>query len=93
VSDGEEALAFLQRQAPYREALPPSLILLDIQLLKKTGWEVLTVIRATTSLRTLPVVMLSGIMSARDEEQREALQPSECFVKPMQPTGYRSLST
>ena len=41
VTDGEAALAFLARHAPYPEAPTPDLILLDIHLLRKSGWEVL----------------------------------------------------
>jgi two-component system response regulator len=62
VSDGEAALAFLARHAPYTRAPSPALLLLDIHLPKKSGWDVLAWVRAQPSLRSLPVVMLTGIL-------------------------------
>ena len=47
VDDGEAALAFLHQHDSYAEAPRPHLILLDIRLPKRDGWEVLTTIRAT----------------------------------------------
>jgi CheY-like chemotaxis protein len=82
VTDGAAALAFLMRQAPYTKALTPNLILLDIRLPHKSGWDVLAGVRATPSLTHIPVVMLTGIFSPYDEEQIDQLQPTRCLVKP-----------
>src|SRR5215510_1902289 len=82
VSDGEAGLAFLQRQAPYHEAPTPDLILLDIHLPKKTGWDILRWIRATPAFATIPVVMLAGVLSPLDEQVRAHLQPTRCLKKP-----------
>src|SRR4051812_22390060 len=62
VNDGEAALKFLHQSAPYATAPCPDLIILDISLPKKDGWEVLAAIRATPVLRTIPVVMLTGVL-------------------------------
>jgi chemotaxis family two-component system response regulator Rcp1 len=59
VGDGEEALAFLRRQGPYAEAPRPDLILLDLNLPKKTGQEVLAEIKEDPDLRRIPVVILT----------------------------------
>jgi CheY-like chemotaxis protein len=91
VSTGEEALAFLQQQDLYEDAPRPSLILLDIRLPKRSGWEVLAVIRATPSLTTIPVVILAGVLDEGDAEQREALQPTLCLLKPRTPEQYEKL--
>jgi CheY-like chemotaxis protein len=91
VSDGEGALAFLGRRAPYLEAPTPDLILLDIHLIRKSGWEVLAWLRATPSLATIPVVMLTGSLSPFDEEQRNRLQPTRCLLKPATGEEYRDL--
>jgi CheY-like chemotaxis protein len=83
VRDGEAALAFLEQQGLYAGMPRPALVLLDIGLPKLGGWKVLTAIRATPSLTTLPVVMLTGAMMEVDEAQREALRPLGYFVKPL----------
>lgn len=69
VKDGEEALEYLQRRNRFAEAAAaprPGLILLDINLPKVSGHEVLRRIKADDTLRSIPVVMLTT--SDRDEE-------------------------
>lgn len=70
--DGVEALAFLRRNGPYATAPRPDLILLDLNLPRKDGREVLAEIKADATLRTIPVVILTtsgaeaDILSAYD---------------------------
>lgn len=59
VRDGEEALAFLQRSGIFAQAPRPDLILLDMELPKKGGREVLGAVRADEQLRAIPVVVLT----------------------------------
>src|SRR5262245_45826511 len=82
VSEGDAELAFLQRHGPYHEAPTPDLMLLDIHLPKKTGWEILGWIKATPSVAPIPVVMLAGVFSSLDEQAREHLRPTRCLKKP-----------
>lgn len=91
VHDGEAALAFLRREAPYATAPRPQLLLLDIGLPKIDGWDVLQTLRAAPALATLPVVMLTGSMAGRDEERRAVLQPLACVEKPMRWEEYARL--
>ena len=91
VSDGEAALAFLEQRAPYLEAPRPHLILLDVHLIKKSGWEILEWARAIPSLATLPIVILAGILSPADEKERDRLQPTRCLLKPDTIEGYRDM--
>jgi two-component system response regulator len=91
VADGEAALAFLRQEGMYAGMPCPDLVIIDIGLPKRDGWEVLAAIRAIPSLSALPVVMLTGIILERDREQRTALHPSACFEKPLQLEGYRQL--
>ena len=66
VADGEEALAFLRREGEYEHAPRPDLILLDLNLPKKDGREVLTEIKADQDLRRIPVVVLTTSQAEED---------------------------
>ena len=66
VRDGMEALAFLYRRGAYADAPRPSLILMDLNLPKKTGSEVLADIKTDEALKRIPVLILSGSQQKRD---------------------------
>ena len=57
--DGEEALCFLRRQGKYHDAVRPDLILLDLNMPRKDGREVLKEIKADPELKNIPVVVLT----------------------------------
>jgi len=59
VMDGVEAINFLRKQAPFEDATSPDLILLDLNLPKKDGREVLQEIKADEGLKRIPVVVLT----------------------------------
>jgi chemotaxis family two-component system response regulator Rcp1 len=59
VIDGEEALAFLNRRDKYASARRPDLVMLDLNLPKKSGRSVLTALKADPDLRRIPVVIFS----------------------------------
>src|SRR5512138_3683330 len=65
VQDGVEALAFLRREGPYAQAPRPDLILLDLNLPRKDGREVLSDLKNDPDLKTIPVVILTS--SSADE--------------------------
>jgi CheY-like chemotaxis protein len=66
VPDGVEALAYLRREEPYLDAVRPDLILLDLNLPRRDGRQVLKEIKSDKSLRSIPVVVLTT--SQRDED-------------------------
>ena len=66
VPDGDQALAFLRGEGAHAGASRPDLNLLDLNLPKKNGLEVLEEIRRDPELRTTPVIMLTTSSSARD---------------------------
>ncbi len=79
VGDGVEALAFLRRQGLYKDAPRPDLILLDLNLPKKSGHEVLTEIKSDDTLRCIPVVILTV---SKDEEDivKSYNHYANCFI-------------
>jgi chemotaxis family two-component system response regulator Rcp1 len=66
VADGEAALHFLQRKPPYNDAPRPDLILLDLNLPRKSGREVLAEIKADPDLKRIPVVILTTSQAEED---------------------------
>lgn len=60
VEDGVEAMAYLRREGEYQEATRPGLVLLDINMPRKNGFEVLGEMKADPGLRKIPVVMLTA---------------------------------
>jgi two-component system, chemotaxis family, response regulator Rcp1 len=79
VSDGEKAMLFLRRQGPYAKVPRPDLILLDLNLPRKDGREVLAEIKADGDLRIIPVVILTT--SKADEDVLKAYQlHANCYI-------------
>ena len=66
VVDGVEAMAFLRREGAYANAPRPDLIMLDLNLPKKSGREVLAEIKADESLRRIPVVVITSSEAEQD---------------------------
>lgn len=66
VGDGVEALAFLRHEGAFADAPRPDLVLLDLNMPKKNGREVLAEIKADEVLRRIPVVMLTTSRAERD---------------------------
>ncbi|MBI5441318.1 MAG: response regulator [Deltaproteobacteria bacterium] len=84
VVDGVEALAFLRREDPWVDAPRPALILLDLNLPRKNGLEVLAEVKADPVLRRIPVVVLTT--SAAEEEVGRAYDlHANCYItKPLE---------
>ena len=77
--DGVEAMAILRREQPHANAARPDLILLDLNLPRKDGREVLAEIRADANLRRIPVVVLTTSAAERDVLQAYDLN-ANCYV-------------
>ncbi len=81
--DGEQALAFLRRQGDYAKSPRPSFIILDLNLPRKDGREVLAEVKKDRELRQIPVVILSTSTSAEDILHAYDLH-ANCYVpKPL----------
>jgi chemotaxis family two-component system response regulator Rcp1 len=81
--DGVEALAFLRREGEHAAAPRPDVILLDLNLPRKDGREVLEEIKADPSLRSIPVVILTSSEAERDIVQAYALHANCYITKPV----------
>jgi chemotaxis family two-component system response regulator Rcp1 len=79
VADGVEAMNFLRREGTYLEAPRPDLILLDLNLPKKDGREVLAEIKADDHLRSIPVVILTTSQAEQDIVRSYNLH-ANCYV-------------
>ena len=79
VADGIEALKFLRREGDFAQSPRPDLILLDLNLPKKSGREVLAEIKADPVLRAIPVVVLTTSQSEEDIIRSYDLH-ANCFI-------------
>jgi chemotaxis family two-component system response regulator Rcp1 len=87
-SDGAEAMAFLRREGKHENAPRPDLILLDLNLPKKDGREVLEEIKESPSLKSIPVVVLTTSASEEDI-LRSYLLHANCYItKPVDLDGF-----
>jgi chemotaxis family two-component system response regulator Rcp1 len=77
--DGVEALEFLRREGPHANAPRPDIILLDLNLPKKDGREVLSVIKNDDALKNIPVVVLTTSKSEEDILRSYELH-ANCYV-------------
>jgi chemotaxis family two-component system response regulator Rcp1 len=90
-ADGVEAMAFLKRLENYADAPRPDLILLDLNLPKMDGREVLARIKSDDDLKTIPTVILSTSEAAADIEKSYELQANCYLSKPVLFDAFDSL--
>jgi CheY-like chemotaxis protein len=83
VSDGEQALRFLRRLGPYADAPRPGLILLDVNLPRRSGLEVLAEIKQDPDLLVIPVVMLTTSRAEEDILRSYSLHANAFVSKPV----------
>jgi CheY-like chemotaxis protein len=83
VQDGVSAMAFIHQTAPHQHAPRPDLILLDLNLPKKDGREVLKEIKSDSDLRQIPVVILTTSEDEKDVLRSYDLHANAYLVKPI----------
>ncbi len=81
--DGVEALAFLRREGIHKDAVRPDLVLLDLNLPRKDGREVLAEIKADPALKMLPVVVLTTSSAENDIVNTYSLHANCYITKPV----------
>ncbi|GAA4687439.1 response regulator [Phytohabitans rumicis] len=83
VPDGDEALAYLRREGRYADAVTPDLILLDLNLPRRDGREVLAEIKEDDRLGTIPVVVLTTSQADEDILRSYQLHANAYVTKPV----------
>jgi len=83
VNDGEEAMAFLRKKGDYAEARRPDLVLLDLNLPRKSGREVLAEIKSDDDLKQIPVVILTTSKNEEDIIKSYNLHANCYITKPI----------
>ena len=81
--DGEAAMAYLRKEGGHVNAPRPDLILLDLAMPKKTGYEVLEEMDADPDLRKIPVMILTSTQAERDRLHYENVGPHRFCTKPL----------
>jgi chemotaxis family two-component system response regulator Rcp1 len=88
IEDGADAMAFLRRQGPHTDAPRPDLILLDLNLPRKDGREVLAELKEDADLKKIPVVVLTTSRSEQDVLRSYELHANCYITKPVDFTQF-----
>jgi CheY-like chemotaxis protein len=91
VADGEQALAYLRRQEGFAEVPRPDLVLLDLNLPRKNGLEVLEELRADPELASVPVIMITSSSAQADADAAYAAGANAFVVKPHELDAFMDL--
>ncbi|HEY8565444.1 MAG TPA: response regulator [Beijerinckiaceae bacterium] len=83
--DGEQAVAFLSGAAADPAAMRPAVVLLDLKLPRRSGFEVLTWVKAHESLKRIPIVVLTSSRESSDLQRAYDLGANSYLVKPAKP--------
>ena len=88
VNDGEEALEFIYKNGKYSHESTPDIILLDVNLPKKNGHEVLQEIKSNVLYKHIPIIMLTTSSSSIDIKKAYANYVNCYITKPVEPQDF-----
>ncbi|OLT10935.1 two-component system response regulator [Pseudonocardia sp. CNS-139] len=88
VTDGAAALAYLRREEPYTDAPAPDLVLLDLNLPRRDGREVLQEVKADPKLQHIPVIVLTTSQAEEDVLRSYQLHANAYVTKPVDFEGF-----
>lgn len=83
VSDGEQAIDFLMKKGKYVDAIRPHIILLDLNLPKKNGIEILKEVKVHESLKKIPIIVLTTSDADHDISKAYSLNANCYILKPV----------
>jgi chemotaxis family two-component system response regulator Rcp1 len=84
VGDGEQAMQYLRREVPFEDAARPDLVLMDLNLPKKDGRELLAELKQDPDLRHIPVIILTTSQSTQDIWRAYKLHANCYLTKPIE---------
>lgn len=90
-SNGEDALAILKKEPPFQDHITPDIILLDINLPRMNGHEVLDEIKNNGPLKRIPVIALTGSSAEQDILNMYEHQVSSYITKPVDPNAFKEV--
>ena len=93
VNDGVEAMAYLQQEGEFADAVRPDLVLLDLNMPKKDGRDVLEEMREYPELRRIPVVVLTSSEAEEDVVKSYELNANAYLTKPVDFDGFIDIVT
>jgi CheY-like chemotaxis protein len=91
VSDGDQALQFVQRRGEYTQAPRPDLVLLDLNLPGRHGLEVLAELKSDPELRVIPVVVLTTSQAEEDISRSYSLHANAYVSKPVEAANFMNV--
>ncbi|MDH3717191.1 MAG: response regulator [Planctomycetota bacterium] len=91
VTNGEDALDFLEREACFTHAPRPDLILLDLNIPRVHGLTVLSTVKSDPDLRQIPVIVLTASAIEEDVHRAYQLQASSYLSKPTDVAGFKAV--
>jgi len=91
VEDGVAALEFLRKDGEYRDKPRPDLVLLDLNMPRKDGWEVLEEIKDEPDLAPIPVIVLTSSEAEEDIVKSYELQANAYLTKPVDFKGFMEI--
>lgn len=93
LTDGQAAIDYLHQRQGYETAIRPDLVLLDLNLPKVHGLDVLDEIKTDEELRVLPVLILTGSSATADIEQSYRRHTNAYLQKPVDPDDFADIAT
>jgi CheY-like chemotaxis protein len=93
VNDGEAAVRYITRQEPFKNVQAPDIVLLDLNMPKMNGHEVLEEIRNQNNMKDVPIVLLTASECCDDVEKAHNLGINYYLRKPLQGRGLGELLT
>jgi CheY-like chemotaxis protein len=90
-ADGAAAMAFVRRESPHEQSALPDLAVLDMNLPKRDGTEILKAMRESAEFARVPVVMMSSSASPREQAKTKELGDTRYLTKPMDLDGYLAI--